>query len=175
MDGARARRQVDARAYDLVSGDIVSCAYDDFPNHFVFFWPLAGLSKTKQLSESEFDVRATLRLNKLYVTLRSDNPEWGTPERRQEMNHFMARLIFLFFAEDTDILKGDDLFTITVEDMANRDGSNTHEVISELFRAMNTHDDDRATANLPRWAREFPYVNGRGFDQEFFPVSRLIG
>jgi len=147
-------------AEDLITGDIVSCAYDDFPNHFVFFWPLAGLSKTKQLSESEFDVRATLRLNKLYVTLRSDNPDWGTPERRHEMNHFMARLIFLFFAEDTDILVGDDLFTSTVEQMANRDGSNTHEVIGELFRAMNTPIRDRATADLPRWADAFPYVNG---------------
>ena len=147
-------------AEDLITGDIVSCTYDDFPNHFVFFWPLAGLSKTKQLSESEFDVRATLRLNKLYVTLRSDNPDWGTPERRHEMNHFMARLIFLFFAEDTDILVGDDLFTSTVEQMANRDGSNTHEVIGELFRAMNTPIKNRATANLPRWADAFPYVNG---------------
>nr|WP_255596811.1 DNA methyltransferase [Cognatishimia sp. MH4019] len=147
-------------AEDLITGDIVSCTYDDFPNHFVFFWPLAGLSKTKQLSESEFDVRATLRLNKLYVTLRSDNPDWGTPERRHEMNHFMARLIFLFFAEDTDILVGDDLFTSTVEQMANRDGSNTHEVIGELFRAMNTPIKDRASANLPRWADAFPYVNG---------------
>jgi hypothetical protein len=30
-------------------------------------------------------------------------PEWGTAERRHDMNHFMARLIFCFFAEDTDI------------------------------------------------------------------------
>lgn len=64
-------------AEDLHTGDVIACAYADLPNHFVFFWPLAGLSKTKQLSESEFDVRATLRLNKLYVTLRSDNPDWG--------------------------------------------------------------------------------------------------
>ena len=27
------------------------------------------------------------------------------------MNHFMARLIFCFFAEDTDIFNGDGLFT----------------------------------------------------------------
>ncbi|WP_420863483.1 class I SAM-dependent DNA methyltransferase [Algirhabdus cladophorae] len=147
-------------AEDLSTGETVSCTYEDFPNHFVFFWPLAGLSKTKQLSESEFDVRATLRLNKLYTTLRADNPEWGTPERSADMNHFMARLIFLFFAEDTDILNGEGLFTDTVEQMANADGSNTHEVISELFRAMDTPIKDRAAANLPRWADVFPYVNG---------------
>ena len=147
-------------AEDLSTGETVSCTYEDFPNHFVFFWPLAGLSKTKQLSESEFDVRATLRLNKLYTTLRADNPEWGTPERSADMNHFMARLIFLFFAEDTDILNGEDLFTATIEQMSNADGSNTHEVISELFRAMDTPIKDRAAAKLPRWADVFPYVNG---------------
>ncbi|MEP1613831.1 MAG: DNA methyltransferase [Roseobacter sp.] len=145
-------------AEDLSTSETVSCTYADFPNHFVFFWPLAGLSKTKQLSESEFDVRATLRLNKLYTTLRADNPDWEG--RSHDMNHFMARLIFLFFAEDTDILNGEDLFTATIEQMADADGSNTHEVISELFRAMNTDYPDRDAADLPRWAAKFPYVNG---------------
>ena len=46
-------------------------------------------------------------LNRLYVELLKDNPEWGTAERRHDMNHFMARLIFCFFAEDTDIFNGD--------------------------------------------------------------------
>ena len=145
---------------DLVTGEFISCAYCDVPNHFVFFWPLAGLSKTKQLSESKFDVRATLRLNKLYFILRSDNPEWGTAERRHDMNQFMARLIFLFFAEDTDILSGENLFTTTVNTFARRDGANTHEVIGALFRATDTPIKDRATANLPNWANTFPYVNG---------------
>ena len=31
------------------------------------------------------------------------------------MNHFMARLIFCFFAESTDIFFGDGLFTATIE------------------------------------------------------------
>lgn len=149
---------VQLEAEDLASGDAITCTYEDLPNHFVFFWPLAGLSKTKQLSESEFDVRATLRLNKLYVTLRSDNPNWGT--RSHDMNHFMARLIFCFFAEDTDILVGQNLFTETVNTFAARDGSNTHEVIGEIFRAMNIPIKDRASANLPNWANQFPYVNG---------------
>ena len=60
-------------AEDLHTGDVIACAYQDLPNHFVFFWPIAGLSKTKQLCESEFDVRATLRLNALYTTGRFDN------------------------------------------------------------------------------------------------------
>ena len=76
------------------------------------------------------------------------------------MNHFMARLIFCFFAEDTDIFNGDDLFTATVSQMSERDSSNTHEVISALFQAMNTKTEDRTSAKLPLWADVFPYVNG---------------
>ena len=76
----------------------------DFPDHFGFFLPLAGITTVKQVRESSFDIRATSRLNRLYVELLKDNPEWGTAERRPDMNHFMARLIFCFFAEDTACL-----------------------------------------------------------------------
>ncbi|WP_341234087.1 DNA methyltransferase [uncultured Sulfitobacter sp.] len=147
-------------AEDLTSGETIACDFKDFPDHFGFFLPLAGISTVKQIRESSFDIKATGRLNRLYVELLKTNPDWGTAERRHDMNHFMARLIFLFFAEDTSILNGEDLFTATVTQMSDKDSANTHEVISELFRAMNTKIEDRATANLPRWADTFPYVNG---------------
>lgn len=150
----------DFQAEDLNSGEVVVCDYPDFPDHFGFFLPLAGISTVKQIRESAFDIKATGRLNRLYIELLKDNPEWGKADRRHDMNHFMARLIFLFFAEDTDILNGEDLFTGTISRMSASDSSNTHEVISELFRAMNTPPKDRAAANLPRWAEKFPYVNG---------------
>ncbi|RWO24864.1 MAG: class I SAM-dependent DNA methyltransferase [Mesorhizobium sp.] len=147
-------------AEDLANGETVVCAYTDFPDHFGFFLPLAGITTVKQVRESSFDIRATSRLNRLYVELLKDNPEWGTAERRPDMNHFMARLIFCFFAEDTDIFKSTRLFTATIEQMSASDSSNTHEVIGELFRAMNTKIEGRASASLPRWANVFPYVNG---------------
>lgn len=150
----------DFEAEDLVSGETVACTYADFPNHFGFFLPLAGISTVQQIRENAFDIRATGRLNKLYVELLKDNPEWGTAQRRSDMNHFMARLIFCFFAEDTDIFNGVALFTSTVDRMSEKDSSNTHEVISEIFRAMNTKTANRADAKVPRWADAFPYVNG---------------
>lgn len=150
-------------AEDLASGEIVSCAYADFPDHFGVFLPLAGITTVKQIRESTFDIRATSRLNKLYVELLKDNPEWATAERRPDMNHFMARLIFCFFAEDTDIFHGEGLFTRTVEQISARDSSDTHHVISEVFRAMDTKLADRANANIPRYANGFPYVNGQLF------------
>lgn len=150
-------------AEDLTSGETVACAFKDFPDHFGFFLPLAGISTVRQISENAFDIRATSRLNRLYVELLKDNPEWGTAERRHDMNKLMARLIFCFFAEDTDIFVGKGRFTETVARMSAKDSSNTHEVIATLFRAMNTNREDRAAANIPRWAEDFPYVNGQLF------------
>lgn len=145
-------------AEDLAGGDTVACAYTDFPNHFGFFLALAGITTVKQISENAFDIRATSRLNRLYLELLKDNPEWETAARRHDMNHFMARLIFSFFAEDTDIFNGAGLFTATIEQMSN--ASNTDFVIGEIFRAMNTPVNDRAGAILRPWADAFPYVNG---------------
>ncbi len=150
----------DLEAEDLESGETVACAYQDFPDHFGFFLPLAGITTVKQIRESSFDIRATSRLNRLYVELLKDNLTWSSAERSYDMNHFMARLIFCFFAEDTDIFNNDDLFTKTIEQMSERDSSNTHEVIGEIFRAMNAQSADRAKAKVPRWADAFPYVNG---------------
>jgi hypothetical protein len=150
----------DFEAEDLTSGQTVACAYKGFPDHFGFFLPLAGISTVRQIAENAFDIRATSRLNRLYIELLRDNPEWGKAERRHDMNHFMARLIFCFFAEDTDIFISKGLFTDTIAQMSAKDSSNTHEVIGTLFRAMNTKNEDRAAAGLPRWVGSFPYVNG---------------
>ena len=148
-------------AEDLVSeAPPIACAYADLPNHFGIFLPLAGISTVREITENAFDIRATGRLNRLYLELRKANPDWDTNERRSDMNHFMARLIFCFFAEDTGIFHPSYPFTGTVEQMSERDSSNTHEVIGALFRAMNTRKEDHDAAAIRNWARPFPFVNG---------------
>lgn len=147
-------------AENLASGEVIACNYADFPNHFGFLLELAGITPTKAIRDETFDIRATSRLNRLYVELLKDNPDWAKSERDHDMNHFMARLIFCFFAQDTDIFGGEKSFTVTVEQMSSKDSSDTNIVISMLFRAMNTKTADRKAEGLPRWADKFPYVNG---------------
>lgn len=147
-------------AEDIESDETVACTFAEFPEYFGFFLPLAGISTVKQVRDSAFDIRATSRLNRLYVELLKDNPEWSKADRRPDMNHFMARLIFCFFAEDTDIFNGTGLFTATVDQMSEKDASNTHVVIAEIFRAMNTRISDRQASGIRSWANVFPYVNG---------------
>jgi hypothetical protein len=147
-------------AEDLSSGEVFAIPFEQFPDRFGFFLPLAGISTIQEIKDNPVDVRATGRLNKLYVELLQNNKAWTKEDRRSDMNHFMARLVFCFFAEDTDIFQGTSLFTRTLEEMTERDGSNTHEVLETIFRAMNIESADRPAADLPRWAERFPYVNG---------------
>jgi hypothetical protein len=147
-------------AEDLGGGTPLECAWGEFPNHFGLFLPLAGITTVREIRENAFDIRATSKLNRLYIELLKENPEWGSDERRPDMNHFMARLIFSFFAEDTGIFADRGLFTRTISQMSERDSSNTHAVISIVFMAMNTKHEARQEAAVPRWADRFPYVNG---------------
>ena len=150
-------------AEDRTSGECLSANFTELAEHFGFFLPLAGISTVREIKENPIDVRATGRLNKLYVELLKHNKEWAGEARREDMNHFMARLIFCFFAEDTDIFDDEGLFTHTVDQMSERDGGNLHEVLSTLFRAMDIKRKDRDQTDLPGWAKRFPYVNGSLF------------
>ncbi|MCT7957977.1 class I SAM-dependent DNA methyltransferase [Laspinema palackyanum] len=147
-------------AENLVDGETVACNYPNFSDHFGFFLPLAGITTVRQIRENAVDIKATGRLNRLYMELLKQNPDWDKAEHRERFNHFMARLIFCFFAEDTHIFHSEGLFTATITQMSAPDASNTHEVLSEVFRAMNTPLKDRKAAGICSWADRFPYVNG---------------
>ena len=151
-------------AEDLVTGNKISCAYPELGEHFTKLLPLAGINMSRDAGNSVVDIKASGKLNQLHAELLRNNPDWAT--RGDDMNHFMARMIFLFFAEDTGILNGGNLFTTTVDQLSKSDGSNTHQVIEEMFRAMNIDRSERANANLHSWADKFPYVNGGLFSHD---------
>lgn len=154
---------LDFQSENILSGETVACEYKDFHNYFGFFLSLANITTVKQIRESAFDIKATSRLNKLYVELLQHNTDWASVERKHDMNHFLARLIFCFFAEDTDIFNGNDVFTDTVQKISDSNASNTHEVISEIFRAMDTKLENRDEQKIKVWGKKFPYVNGELF------------
>ena len=83
-------------AEDLNSGEMLDCAYTDLHNHFGFLLPLAGITTNKEIKNNPIDIKATGRLDKLYVELLQDerNKEWANEDGRERFNHFMAQLIF---------------------------------------------------------------------------------
>jgi hypothetical protein len=90
-------------AEHLRSGDTLHCDYSELGDHFGFFLPAAGKDRYRPAEENPVDIKASGKLAKLYDALLRVNPDWGTGERRHDMNQFMTRLIFCMFAEDVGI------------------------------------------------------------------------
>ena len=151
-------------AEDLVAGETLACQYSQLSDHFGFFLALAGIETVKVIRENSFDIKATSRLNRLYVELIKDNPDWGSDERREDINGFMARLIFCFFAEDTEIFGVNISFTETVRTMSERDSSNTHQIIHTIFQALSIKPEEKLkrTATM---GRGISHVNGGLFSK----------
>lgn len=135
---------------------------------FDFFLPLANIERYEGVDENPADIKATARLAKLYDAILEANPDWIGADRTHELNIFMTRMLFCFFAEGTSIFdKG--LFTSTLMNVSREDGSDLAQVIGTLFSAMNADGDDRA--GMPEFAKRFPYVNGGLFrDKTLIPT-----
>lgn len=127
--------------------------------YFTFFLPWAGMEKAQYTAEAHADVRAAERMGVLYDELLKVNPDiLESDERRHGLNVFFTRLLFCFFAEDTEIFPH-GLFTESVASLSREDGSDTQELIRSIFRALDTEKPDAKPVHL----RRFPYVNGRLF------------
>ena len=161
-------------AEETATGDLSSFPLPALDRHFGFFLPLAGISAVRQIKDNPIDVKAVGRLNKLYLELLRENPDWAKEAKRPELNRLMARLVFCFFAEDTGIFLGVNLFTASVKQYSeDRAGiTNTDQVLAQLFLAMATptqHDGKpdgryRQAAGVKAYADTFPYVNGGLFE-----------
>lgn len=139
------------------SGDTLHCTFSELGDHFGFFLPAAGKERYRAVEENPVDVKATGKLARLYDALTKANPDWGSDDRRHEMNQLMMRLIFCMFAEDVGIFP-DNQFSRLLFTHAGDKGEETRETIIAAFNAMNLPKDKRGS--LPAWTAELEYVNG---------------
>ncbi|NIY95766.1 class I SAM-dependent DNA methyltransferase [Salipiger sp. HF18] len=139
------------------SGDTLHCRFAEFGDNFGFFLPAAGKERYRAVEENPVDVKATGKLARLYDALTRANPDWGSDERRHEMNQLMMRLIFCMFAEDVGIFP-DNQFSRLLFTHAGDKGEEARATIIAAFRAMNLPKEKRE--GLPAWTGELEYVNG---------------
>jgi len=81
---------------------------------------------------------------------------------------YLVRLLFCLFAEDTTIFNKQQLQEF-IEQRTNEDGSDLASKIQELFQVLNTPKENRFK-NLDEQLAEFPYVNGKLFE-EILPMA----
>ena len=156
-------------AIDTQVGETIGFPIREIIKHFTFFLPWAGMEKAQYVAEKIADVKAAERMGKLFDELLAANP--GVLEQRNgrhSLNVFFTRLLFCFFAEDTEIFtKGQ--FTNAVGSHTQADGSDVADFLRNVFLALDTARPE----DKPHHLAAFPYVNGRLFsvaDDEFVPT-----
>lgn len=147
-------------AIDTKTSDSLIIPITELPLHADFFLPWNGIEKVDYSRENPADIKAASKFKELYHELREINSFKDQTTQEHAFNLFLIRLLFLLFAEDTDIMpKG--IFTNTVKTRTNIDGSDLNQVISEIYASL-----DRENRNAePEWLRDFPYVNGKLFSE----------
>ena len=143
-------------AVDTKTNDTLDVSMSNLAKHFDFFLPWAGMEKAQLKVENPADVKAAEKMAKLYDDIQKDNPT-KTQAEVHNLNVFLSRLLFCFFAEDTGIFEKGQ-FTSAISSHTQQDGSDLNEYLDKLFSVMNTEPSQRK--KLPNYLSEFPYVNG---------------
>lgn len=144
-------------AKDLKLGRALDIELKDLPKHYDFFLPLAGSEVYHSANDNEADRNAAYKMATLYDHLIEENPDiYQSKEQIHHLNVFLSRLLFCFFAEDTGIFPEDSIFTNTLVQHTDNNGSDTHLFLDKLFARLDTQD----TTGLPEFLAKFPYVNG---------------
>lgn len=144
-------------AKDLKLRKNLDIALKELPNYFDFFLPLAGSEVYNTRNNNKADREAAYKMAELYDSLINANPDiYNSKEKIHDLNIFLSRLLFCFFAEDTDIFDGEGIFTNTLVQHTIENGSDTHVFLNDLFKRLNTKESNL----FPAYLAKFPYVNG---------------
>jgi type I restriction-modification system DNA methylase subunit len=130
-----------------------------------FFYGWTGDEITDEKTEAVADRRAADKMQELYSEIERVNAErLADPQAnfRHDLNVFFSRLLFCFFAEDTRVFSSDEksIFTSSIKDFTQTDGSDLNTFLQTLFEALDTEDKTNFTSPFSK----FPYVNGTIFD-----------
>ncbi len=142
-------------AIDTKNKETLDIKLLDLTKHYDFFLPWAGMERAQHKDESPADVKAALKMAKLYDEITKEN-EPKTKEDVHALNIFLTRLLFCYFAEDTNIFS-DNQFTKAIQSHTQADGSDLDSYLQRLFDVLNIEKRDDS---LPEYLRAFPYVNG---------------
>ncbi|MFK7048872.1 DNA methyltransferase [Flavobacterium davisii] len=150
-------------AKDIRTGVTLDTPIKDLNKRFDFFLPWAGQEKYQSKNENHADRRASYEMAKLYDILVHENPNIYD-DGGHNLNVFLSRLLFCFFAEDTNIFPNEGMFTEALAQHTKPDGSDTHLFLDRLFKVLNTEDN----SDQPDYLKAFPYVNGGLFRDDIY-------
>ncbi|TOP61912.1 DNA methyltransferase [Vibrio parahaemolyticus] len=158
-------------AWDTATSERLDIDFEVLHRNYSFFLPLVGLEKAILNSEKPADVKAAVKMGKLFDLIRVHN-DLNTPEDIHALNVFLTRLLFCLFAEDTGIFPQQGQFTSAIKSVTSEDGSDLDQFLYNLFSILNSPKDSDLRSRLPQHLTDFPYVNGGLFEADE-PIPEL--
>ena len=125
------------------------------------------VERVHYVDENPADVKAAEKLAKLHDELRAYN-DFDSDSDLHDLNIFITRLLFCFFAEDTGIFE-EGLFTSSIIRYTKEDGSDLADYLDESFNVMDLAHRRRDTLSM---VKQFPYVNG-GLFSKHIQIPRM--
>ena len=154
-------------AYDMREKDTYENTLERLHCDFAFFYPLMDVERVHYVDENPADVKAAEKLAKLHDELRAYN-DFDSDSDLHDLNIFITRLLFCFFAEDTGIFE-EGLFTSSIIRYTKEDGSDLADYLDESFNVMDLAHRRRDTLSM---VKQFPYVNG-GLFSKHIQIPRM--
>jgi type I restriction-modification system DNA methylase subunit len=150
------------RLYDTEEQTTLEFTIDELVQNVQSFGYLLGYQKKTYKEQDPANIKAAELMGKLHDRLEEIGYE-GHP-----LEVYLVRILFCLFAEDTTIFNKQQ-FQDYVEHRTAEDGSDLASKIQELFQVLNTPIDKRFK-NLDEQLNDFPYVNGKLFE-EILPMA----
>lgn len=152
-------------AKDIKKDTTLDIKLRDIDRNVDFFYGWTGDEVTSEKTEAVADRRAADKMKDLYAEIeRVNRDKLANPKStfRHDLNVFFSRLLFCFFAEDTKVFSKTEpsIFTSSIKDYTQTDGSDLDEFLRTLFDSLDTEDKSGFTSPYSK----FPYVNGTIFD-----------
>ena len=125
----------------------------DLPGHVEKFAFILGVQKRTFKDQDPVNIQASERVGLLHDALAASG------YAGHNLEQFLVRIVFCFFADDTGIFEPRDIFLELLENRTNEDGSDLGGWLAQLFQVLDTPEDQRVNTLDDDLAR-FPYVNG---------------
>lgn len=143
---------------DLEEGREWRFLLKDLKDNVEAFAFILGVQPRLNRRQSPANVKASQLMGRLHEALAA------TGYGGHDLEVLLVRLLFILFADDTRIFNNKDQFLDLIERRTAFDGSDLGRWLGELFDVLNTDYSDRQS-NLDADLGEFPYINGRLFEE----------
>ena len=133
-----------------------------------FYLPLSGFEEHEEGKENQADIKAAYKMGKLYdIVVNNNDNILKNQNERNNLNIFFTRILFCFFAEDSNIFEK-NLFTKSISTQTNPNGNDLKEYLEKIFNILNKKE----RVDIPDYLNKFPFVNG-GLFKNINPIPKL--